>query len=1493
MTGACPDCGRPLPREAALLGLCPQCLLSMALEDEEVPTLHGQGPGGILGERYQIREVLGRGGMGEVYRAFDLKLRVDVALKAVRPELLENERAQELLRREVRSAREVVSPNVCRIFDLVVEEERELVSMEYIDGTTLGERLRERGPLELQEAREIASQFLSGLEAIHEAGLVHRDFKPENVMLTRAGRVVVMDFGLAKARSEGQEGKLRTIAGTPAYMSPEQSRGEEVDARADVFSAGVVLVEMVTAGPRDAVWHAVRKVPPEVPDNPWAPVLRQALSSDRESRQPTARALARALDEITHRLPGSEDKHPYPGLASFTPAEAEYFFGREMEVEAVWKKLKRPRLLALIGPSGAGKSSFLRAGLLPTVPPGWSVLLSTPGHHPMESLAEALLPVFAGDMPAIQSFLRFRELETALSLFTAWRKKSEHGLVMVDQFEELFTLNPPEVQESFATLLGQLVLEADVHVLLSMRDDFLFHCQKHESLAPVFSELTPLGTLSPSALRRALVQPALACGYRFEEEALVEEMVSEVSQERGVLPLLAFAASRLWEKRDREKGLLTREAYREIGGVGGALAQHAEETLERIGAERTPIVRELFRNLVTAQGTRASREVEELLSIFTKEEERRAAEEVLRELVSARLLTSYETSVEIIHESLLTAWPRLVRWQAQDADGAVLRDQLRQAAQAWQDRGRPDDLLWTGNSYRELSLWRERYTGGLSTTEEAFAGAATKLAGRRRRRRRIAAATAFAVLLAVVAVVIASRQQAVQAALRSEASKLLALAELKLQEDPTEALAFATASLDVADSQEGRVFAMKALWEAPPAFELSTDSQGVKVPAFSPDGKWLATAGHTTDAFVWSEDGTGPLVLPGHDIGPGPNLAGWASNGLLVTGLGFSERVHVWSLPEGKRIRTIDFGKPSYWQVGPELLLAETLESGSDENPGTGVLRSWKLPDGDPEVLGGVDWRKLGTSTSFFAPNGKSWLYVKGRDLYSRPLPVGTGPDRLFSRLGAEVENFETFVDQLVIADKSGGVRVWSYSSNGLAEEKVIRKPDTAPSEALSDPSGRWLSGFPAVDQQVRLWGLTAWSAARPLSLRSSGSWFQAVSRFHPAGDWVVASMEMFTRLAFWPLGKAYPSVVDGYTGNTCPVAFSPDGKWLASGWSDGRLRLWPLPGSGVSDVRFLDLPGPLGPQALAFDPKGRYLFAQGRENQGWIVPLDGSAPRKLPALSEDTLPSAAAVSPSGRKVATAPCYGGRSERILRVWDLETDELRRFDLPETRGDVTDPGAGWEQCVMHLSFADDSTLYTLGDGGLYRWNLETGSHELVAATSPGYGMVGRLEAKRGVAVTGEKRWGQFIDCSQALLHDLKKGTSRRLTEFGDCNTWRWTAVALDESGTMAATGSFDGTVRVGPLSAQEPHLLLGHEGAVMSISISPDLHWVATTGEDHTLRLWPMPDLSKPPLHTLLHEDLLVKLHSLTNVRVVREPSSATGWKVEVGPFPGWKHQPEW
>jgi len=543
---------------------------------------------------------------------------------------------------------------------------------------------------------------------------------------------------------------------------------------------------------RQSVWEGIRQEPARVPETPWAPVLRTAVARDPAQRYHSAHTLIRELERMTSRAEGADEVNPYPGLASFREEDAEYFFGREAEVEAMWRTLQQPHLLAVIGPSGAGKSSFLEAGLIPARPPGWSCVVTTPGGSPFVHLAQALASELAGEAEAVRELVRTDDADAMASAVGRWRGRHDQVVLMVDQFEELFTLNPPEVQSCFAELLGRLALEAGVHVLLSMRDDFLFQCQTLPALHPVFSEITPLGPLVGGALRRAVVQPASKCGYRFEEDALVDEVLTEVEGERGSLPLLAFAVNRLWEERDRGEGLLTREAYQRIGGVIGALARHAETTLEQIGEQRQAIVRETLRNLVTAQGTRAVRDRDELLSVFDgdltagaeSKPAREGAREVLHDLINARLLTTFELGsddeqpqrrIEIIHESLLDTWPRLVRWRTQDADAAQLRDQLRQAAATWDDHGRSVDLLWTGTAYREYALWRERYPGGLTALEEDFARAMTAHARLRRTRRRLVVAAAFIVLLVVLGVVGASRQQAVTEARRAEAARLVAL----------------------------------------------------------------------------------------------------------------------------------------------------------------------------------------------------------------------------------------------------------------------------------------------------------------------------------------------------------------------------------------------------------------------------------------------------------------------------------------------------------------------------------------------------------------------------------------------------------------------------------------------------------------------------------------------------------------------------------------------
>src|SRR5262249_45144962 len=161
---------------------------------------------------------------------------------------------------------------------------------------------------------------------------------------------------------------------------PERFSERPFDARSDLFSAGVILAEMIhpqrilTEQTRQEIWNTVQNNPLQLPDSPWRSIIQRAVAPNPQDRFPSASALARALEEATERSATADERKPYPGLASFASSDAEYFFGREMEVETLLKKLQQFSLMAVIGPSGVGKTSFLRAGLIPALPDDWNAV---------------------------------------------------------------------------------------------------------------------------------------------------------------------------------------------------------------------------------------------------------------------------------------------------------------------------------------------------------------------------------------------------------------------------------------------------------------------------------------------------------------------------------------------------------------------------------------------------------------------------------------------------------------------------------------------------------------------------------------------------------------------------------------------------------------------------------------------------------------------------------------------------------------------------------------------------------------------------------------------------------------------------------------------------------------------------------------------------------------------------------------------------------------
>jgi|HubBroStandDraft_6_1064221.scaffolds.fasta_scaffold02277_6 serine/threonine protein kinase len=212
-------------------------------------------PGTTLLERYRIVSPLGKGGMGEVYRAEDLRLGQTVALKFLPKSLARNEEALARFTREVRMARQVSHPNVCRVFDIGEAEGQTFLTMEFVDGEDMSSLMRRIGRLPGDKALEIARQVCAGLAAAHEHGIIHRDLKPANIMLDGRGRARITDFGLAGIATEMKGEDAR--AGTPAYMSPEQFSGGEVTAKSDLYSLGLLMYEIFTGKkPYEAATYA-------------------------------------------------------------------------------------------------------------------------------------------------------------------------------------------------------------------------------------------------------------------------------------------------------------------------------------------------------------------------------------------------------------------------------------------------------------------------------------------------------------------------------------------------------------------------------------------------------------------------------------------------------------------------------------------------------------------------------------------------------------------------------------------------------------------------------------------------------------------------------------------------------------------------------------------------------------------------------------------------------------------------------------------------------------------------------------------------------------------------------------------------------------------------------------------------------------------------------------------------------------------------------------
>jgi len=324
----CPQCHRDNPQDTQF---CGHCASPLTVSDGTLPfvtkTLQFSAEeltvGGSFAGRYQILEELGQGGMGRVYLAMDKELEEKIALKLINPKIAADERTLQRFRNELKLARQIVHKNVCRMFDLSKYQDVHYLTMEYVPGENLKNLLKRVGALSVGKALAVAIQICAGLEEAHRLGVIHRDLKPQNIMIDREGNVRIMDFGIARSLAGKGLTDDGQLIGTLEYMSPEQLEGKKADERSDIYSVGVIVYEMVTGRlpfegetPISIAAKHINAVPPEprnlavhIPEG-FSQTIMRCLEKDRDQRYQTAEALGVALREIESSIPATQPIRP-------------------------------------------------------------------------------------------------------------------------------------------------------------------------------------------------------------------------------------------------------------------------------------------------------------------------------------------------------------------------------------------------------------------------------------------------------------------------------------------------------------------------------------------------------------------------------------------------------------------------------------------------------------------------------------------------------------------------------------------------------------------------------------------------------------------------------------------------------------------------------------------------------------------------------------------------------------------------------------------------------------------------------------------------------------------------------------------------------------------------------------------------------------------------------------------------------------------------------
>ncbi|MBA2451374.1 MAG: hypothetical protein H0V51_25440, partial [Chloroflexi bacterium] len=1150
-----------------------------------------------------------------------------------------------------------------------------------------------------------------------------------------------------------------------------------------------------------------------------------------------------------------DDVCPYRGLQQFDEAHADFFFGREGDVQRLVEKLKAGRFLAVLGPSGSGKSSVVRAGLVPALRRGalpgsesWTIRVLKPGGRPLTELATHLAELGRGG--AMQDTLDrlatdARTLDLGGALALAGQPEGARLVWVVDQFEEVFTLCRDEAERR--GLLQNLLYAATVPegrsvVVLTMRADFYHRCAAYPELASALAAQQLLvSPMDRDDLRQVIVEPARRVGLELEE-GLTETILDDVAERPGALPLLEHALLELWER--RRGAMLTLEGYRASGGVEGALAQRADAIYGTFSPEQQAIARRaLLRLTQPGEGTEDTRRRAALGELVARGGEGSAVEAVLRDLTNARLLTTSrdeqagEGWVDISHEALIRGWPRLREWLDEDRAALRVHRRLTEAAQEWERLGRDEGLLYRGARLAEAVEWREGHAELLNAQERGFLAASVGLReGERRARERArrrtlglaVGAALFFLLLAATARLqwwqAEEQRQVAEEQRRVALSRQLSAQSVALPDDRLPlAMLLSVEAHRASDTLEARSSLLSGLASSPHLLTYLRHEAAVWAVTFSPDGKTLASAGDDGSIRLWDATTGQTIGQPLRADDYTFKTVAFSPDGKLLAAGAGDNAVRLWDTASGQPV-----GRPLTGHTGGIASVAfspdsRLLASGSLDR----TIRLWDPTTGQSvgQPLagdGGEVWNLA------FSPDGKT-LASGGVDASIRLWDTATGqavgnPLGLHPTAALSV----AFSPNGKVVASGGGdrtVRLWDAATGEAIGQPLAGHAELVLSLAFS-PDGRLLASG-SLDKTVRLWDA---ATGRPVGqpLIGHNDRIRSVA-FSPDGTLLASAGGLDATVVLWTVapGRAISRVLTGHTSGVSGLALSPDGRIVASGSADASIRLWDATtGQAVGQLLVDPNEGSRSEvNDVAFSSDGRTLAAGGQDGSVWLWDTGTGRPRGRPLTGHTAAILTVAFSPDGKSLASAG-----KDRTIRLWDAASGQP-----------IGQPLAGHSDDVEEVTFSPDSrTLASASDdGGVQVWDVSSGQ-----ALGQPLRVDGHVVMTVAFSPDGKTLASGGKD-QRVWLWDAATGRTAGAAFSGHTDTVA--SVAFSPDGKTLASGSWDATIRLWDIATNRAvgKPLVGHAfyapslPSLSSLAFSRDGEMLASGGTDTTVRLWPV------------------------------------------------------